>query len=233
MKALTLPADLGRSRIFDGLTADERLIWLRAARTRDCPRGTVVARQGDPASEFYLVASGFLKVTQVTADGHELIVRFVGPGEPFGGVVVIDKAQYPVTAIAGEPTRLAGWSAEGLQSLLQRFPSVRANIMREMAAHMTDALTRVRELATERVGQRIAHALLRLMRQCGRPVPDGVLLAHSLTRQELANLTGTTLFTVSRTLSQWMADGVLGAQGRRVVIRDRARLEQLSLSTGD
>jgi len=220
-----------RSRIFDGLTADERQAWLRASRPRDYVRGTIVARQGELATDLYLVESGFLKVVQGTADGQELIVRFVGPGEPFGGVVALDGATYPVTAIAVEPTRLLDWHVTALRTLFERCPQVRGNIMREMATHMTDALTRVRELSTARVGPRLAHALLRLVHQCGRDSGDGsIVLLHSLTRQELAELTGTTIYTVSRTLAQWTTDGVLGTSGRRLVVHDRARLERLSVS---
>jgi CRP-like cAMP-binding protein len=226
---MTLPEGVLRSRVFDGLTPAERQTWLAAARVRDVARGTAVARQGEPASEFYLVVSGFLKVVQTTVEGHEVIVRFVGTGEPFGGVVALDGAAYPVTAFAAQSTRLLAWHTSVVSALLDGTPQVRANIMREMAEHMTDALTRVHELATERVGQRIAHALLRLARQCGRTREDGtVLLMHSLTRQEIADLTGTTLYTVSRTLSQWTTDGVLGADGRRLVIRDSKRLELLA-----
>lgn len=224
----TAPPEILRSRIFDGLTPDERQAWIGSARQRDCRKGEVIARQGDRATHLYLVASGFLKIVQGTADGHELIVRFVGAGEPFGGVVALDGAAYPVTALAVEPTRLFSWDAAALRPLLERTPQVRGNIMREMATHMTDALTRVQELSTARVGQRLAQALLRLMRQCGRPCAAGTLLVHSLTRQELADLTGTTLFTVSRTLSQWISDGMLASEGRRLVIRDRARLEQVA-----
>ncbi|ODS51822.1 MAG: hypothetical protein ABS36_18785 [Acidobacteria bacterium SCN 69-37] len=218
-----------RSRLFDGLTAEDRQAWTASARIHDYPRGAVVARQGEPATEFFLVASGFLKVVQGTADGHEVIVRFVGPGDPFGGVVALDDAVYPVTALAAQATRVWGWQASALKTLFERTPQVRANIMREMALHMTDALTRVHELSTARVGQRLAHALLRLMRQCGRPGDAGaVVLMQSLTRQELADLTGTTLYTVSRTLSQWTSDGILGSEGRRLVILDRAGLEKLA-----
>ena len=134
-----------------------------------------------------------------------------------------------MTAIAIEPTRLIGWSTATLKPLLERCPQVRGNLMREMTEHMTEALTRVRELSTTRVGQRLAQALLRLMRQCGRPRDDGsVVLRHSLTRQELADLTGTSLYTASRTLSKWANDGILGAEGRRLVVRDRGKLEQLA-----
>lgn len=218
-----LPA--ARSRIFDGLTGTERQAWLQEARLRDVRRGDVVARQGEPADAFCLVESGLLKLLQLTPDGRELIVRFVGPAEPFGGVVALQGAAYPVTALAATPARLRVWPRETLARLLEAFPQVRHNITREMAQHMTDALTRVRELSTERVAQRLAHTLLRLMRQVGQATPDGVLIAHPLTRQELADLTGTTLYTVSRTLSKWQADGVLQASARRLLVRSPDRLE--------
>ncbi len=219
---------IARSRVFDGLTDDERQVWLDASIAREWKRGQAIARQGEPAHAFHIVETGLLKLIQLTPDGREVIVRFVGPGEPFGGIVALDKAAYPITALAGEPTRLRAWPRETLAPLLQQYPQVRVNIMREMATHMTDALTRVRELTTARVGQRLAHTLLRLIRQCGRQVPDGVLISHSLTRQELAELTGTTLYTVSRTLSKWEDEGILGTANRRLLIRDPERLEVLS-----
>ncbi len=225
--------DPKRSRIFDGLTEAERLQWLESARRRDVPRHETVARQGEPARAFAMVESGLLKLLQLTPEGRELIVRFVGPGEPFGGVVVLDAAVYPVTALAIEPTRLLMWPVDVLRTLLDRFPQVRLNITREIAAHMTDALTRVRELATERVSQRLAHTLLRLMRQTGTPGPDGVLIAHPLTRQELADLTGTTLYTVSRTLSRWQAQGILQSTRRQLLVRAPKRLETLSRADDD
>jgi CRP-like cAMP-binding protein len=220
--------DVSRSRIFDGLTDGERQTWLSNSLAREYRRGQVVVRQGEPADVFYVVETGFLKLVQLTAEGHELIVRFVGPGEPFGGVVALQAASYPVTALTVEPTRLRGWSSQTLSHLLGEFPQVRTNIMREIASHMTEALTRVRELTTERVGQRLAHTLLRLMGQCGRVTTGGVLIVHSLTRQELAELTGTTLYTVSRTLSQWQADGIIKSAGRRLLVLSPAALEDLA-----
>jgi CRP-like cAMP-binding protein len=220
--------DVRRSRIFDGLTLEERNECLGAATSRQLRAGQAIARQGEPATAFYLVESGLLKLLQLTVSGQELIVRFVGPGEPFGGVVALEGAAYPVTALAVETTRVRVWPSATLLQLLQRLPQVRMNIMREMAAHMNDALTRVRELATERVGQRLAHTLLRLMRQCGRTTPDGVLITHPLTRQELAELTGTTLYTVSRTLSRWESEGILRSINRQLLVRAPRRLQDLS-----
>jgi CRP/FNR family transcriptional regulator, nitrogen oxide reductase regulator len=231
--AMHAPDPLEQSRIFDGLTPEDRAAWLADARVRDLRRGEALAQQGDAARAFYLVEDGLLKLVQVGEDGRQLIVRFVGRGEPFGGVVALEGAEYPVTALAVGPVRVRAWARDTLLRLLQRWPQVRVNIMREMTAHMNDALTRVRELATERVGRRLAHTLLRLARQNGEPTGEGTRITAPLTRQELAELTGTTLYTVSRTLSQWQADGVLAARGRHVVVRDLVRLEVLSQATDE
>jgi CRP-like cAMP-binding protein len=228
MGAVDAPLEIFRSRMFDGLTDAERRQWIAAAERREIRRGQPLARQGDPARALYLVASGLLKLLQLTPDGRQLIVRFVGACEPFGGVVVLDNATYPVTALAVEGVVVYGWRRDTLIGLLASFPAVRNNLMREMADHMNDALTRVRELTTERVSQRLAHTLLRLMRQCGTTTSDGVLIAHPLTRQELSELVGTTLYTVSRTLSEWQNAGILRSSRRDLLVRQPRRLEALA-----
>jgi CRP-like cAMP-binding protein len=105
---------------------------------------------------------------------------------------------------------------------------VRVNIMREMTMHMTAALTRVRELTTASVDQRLAHTLLRLAQQCGRPDPDGVLIAQPLTRQEIADLTGTTLYTASRTLAKWGSQGLVETRQRMLLVRSMRQLEAIA-----
>jgi CRP-like cAMP-binding protein len=227
------PTALLRSRIFDGLTDAERERWLSRSATATFKRGHVLARQADPARHFYLIESGFLKVLQLTAEGTELIVRFVGPGEPFGGVVALGNAAYPVTAVVVQPSVVRSWTRDAVAELLAETPQVRVNIMREMATHMADALTRVRELTTARVGQRLAHALLRLSRQCGQPSADGVLIPQPLTRQELADLTGATLYTVSRTLAKWESQGILESRKHRLLLKSLKRLEHLAVTDED
>ena len=219
-----------RSRIFDGLTDAERERWLARATTTTVKRGQVLARQGEPAHHFYLLETGFLKLLQLTAEGTEVIVRFVAPGEPFGGVVALSTVAYPVTAVAVHPSTLRSWSRDVVSELLVQTPQVRTNIMREMAMHMSDMLTRVGELTTARAGQRLAHALLRLARQCGEPAADGVLITQILTRQELADLTGATLYTVSRTLAKWESDGLLESRKRRLLLKSLKGLERLAVS---
>jgi CRP-like cAMP-binding protein len=228
--AAMAPTVLLRSRVFDGLTDSERERWLAGATTMTCKRSQTLVRQGDPARHFYLVESGFVKILQLTAEGAELIVRFVGPGEPFGGVVALGNAAYPVTAVVVQPSVVRSWTREVVRELLASTPQVRINIMREMATHMTDALTRVRELTTARVDQRLAQTLLRLSRQCGQPEHDGVLITQPLTRQELADLTGTTLYTVSRTLAKWESQGLLESRRRQLLLKSLKNLEAMALT---
>lgn len=228
MTGMAAAIEVRRSRVFDGLTEAERDAWLARATTVTCGRGQTLARQGEPARHLYLVESGRVKILQLTAEGTELIVRFVSPGEPFGGVVALGDAPYPVTAVVAQAAVVRQWTRDAVGALLVTTPQVRVNIMREMTTHMTDALTRVRELATESVGQRLAHTLLRLARQCGEPQPDGVLLSQPLTRQELADLTGTTLYTVSRTLSEWETKGLIESRKRVLLLRSPKKLALLA-----
>ena len=217
-----------RSRIFDGLTDSERLHWLGRATPATVEKGGTLARQGEPASRFHLLETGFLKLLQLTPEGTEVIVRFIVPGEPFGGVVALNDAPYPVSAVAVQRSTLRSWSRELVAELLRETPQVRVNIMREMAMHMTAALTRVRELTTARVDERLAHTLLRLAEQCGRPETDGVLIAQPLTRQEIADLTGTTLYTVSRTLAKWESMGLIETRKRMLLVRSPEKLEAVA-----
>lgn len=218
------PAVLLRSRIFDGLTDAERQHWLERGESVALKRGHVLARQGDPARVFCLVETGSLKLLQLTAEGTEVIVRFVPPGEPFGGVVALGEAPYPVTAVAVQPSVIRSWTRQGVAELLTQHPQVRVNIMREMATHMAEALTRVRELTTARVDQRLAQTLVRLARQCGQRETEGVLITQPLTRQELADLAGTTLYTVSRTLTKWESQGLIESRKRLLLLRSPEQL---------
>jgi CRP/FNR family transcriptional regulator, nitrogen oxide reductase regulator len=230
---MALPDVVLRSRIFDGLTESERQRWLGRSTTVSVERGQTLARQGEPATAFYLLESGFLKLLQLTAEGTEVIVRFIVPGDPFGGVVALSNAPYPVTAVPVRPSVALSWGRDTVGELLAETPQVRVNIMREMAMHMTAALTRVRELTTASVDQRLAHTLLRLAQQCGRPEPGGVLIAQPLTRQEIADLTGTTLYTASRTLAKWESQGLLETRQRMLLVRAIRQLEAIAGDDGE
>ena len=150
------------SRLFQAMAAPDSQAVLQAGTHRSLHKGQVLIRQGEPASAFFLMERGYLKLTQLTPEGAEVIVRFVGPGDPVAGVAALGEAPYPVTATACDAVDALAWSRGQLADLLARYPQLKTNILREMTAHMDDALTRLRELATLDVRQRLAHTLLRL-----------------------------------------------------------------------
>ncbi len=107
-----------------------------------------------------------------------------------------------------------------MASLMEECPRLALNALRDLTARLTDLQERYRELATERVERRVAHALLRLADQAGWKTAEGVLIDMPLSRQDLAEMTGTTLYTVSRILSGWQRDGLLDIGRQRVTILD-------------
>jgi len=195
------PEGLAGSRLFQGMPQADRLAILAAGTHRTLRAREVLIRQDDPATAFFLIERGYLKLTQVTPEGAEVIVRFVGPWDPVAGVTALGGTVYPVTATACDVAACQAWPRASLADLLARYPQLKTNILREMTAHMDDALMRLRELATLKVSQRLAHTLLRLTHAPKGASASGFTVPHSLTRQELAELTGTTLFTVSRILT--------------------------------
>jgi CRP/FNR family transcriptional regulator, nitrogen oxide reductase regulator len=210
------------SPLFAGITERDRAAILAAARPHMLRPREMLAREGEPATTFHLVQVGHLKLTKVSPDGREIVVRFLGPGAPFAAVVAMGEPTYPVSATAVEPTRTLGWTRDVLSRLLTDVPQLRANLLRQITEHMTEALTRVQELSTERVDQRLARALLRLAEHGGSRTAEGLAIAHPITRQELANLVSTTLFTVSRTLARWQDEGLVASSHSRItVVRPR------------
>jgi len=221
------------SRVLTDLTESERAEVIAAARPKLLRTHEQLAAQGSPASAFYLVEVGHLKLSQLTPDGREVIARFAGPGHAFGGIVVLGHATYPVSATAVGPARVLGWTKPVLMTLVQKYPQLRTRIVEEIARHMTEALTRVQELSTERVSQRLARTLLRLAESGGRRADSRIDILHPITRQELADLVGSTLFTVSRLLARWKDRGLIDSRRSYVSVLDPAGLEALTTSAED
>lgn len=175
--------------------------------------------QGDPALELALVVGGRLKLSQVGADGQELIVRYVGPGEICALVALFPGQTYPVTAEAVAASTLLCWPRADLEHVMSEHPRVALNALRIQAERMQELTERLREIATERVAQRVARSLLRLARKAGRRTERGVEIDVPLSREDLARLAGTTVFTVSRLMADWEAAGIVEGGRGRVVIR--------------
>lgn len=177
-------------------------------------------REGEPATAFFVLGRGLVKMVQGTPEGQEVTLRLVGPGGTFGAVASFTTGgRYPATAVALRSADAAAWDGPVMTRLMKAYPDIAFNALREVAARLHDLQCRHRELMTERVERRVARALLRLARDAGRRVEAGVEIDFPLRRQDLAEMTGTTLFTVSRILSAWRTQGLVTVGRQRVVIR--------------
>src|SRR5262245_3923006 len=115
-------------RILDGLNERARQDILSSAVAKNLQAKQVLATEGEPATTFYIVVVGHLKLSKLTADGKDVIARFIGPGDPYAGIVLLGHPTYPVSATAVEPARVLGWSKARLADLADRFPRLRTNI---------------------------------------------------------------------------------------------------------
>jgi CRP-like cAMP-binding protein len=180
--------------------------------------GEFFFNEGEPAEEFFVLTGGRVKLTQVTPEGHQVVLRLAGPGEAFGGAGAFGEPTYPITAEALEPSSALTWSSATMRQLLETEPTVTLNAVHFVAARLHDLQRRHRELMTERVERRVARALLRLVHDAGRRVEAGVEIDFPVSRQDIAEMTGTTLFTVSRLLSGWEERGIVQSGRQRIVI---------------
>ena len=219
---------LARTKLFNGLGAEELSAVAALATTRVVRAGQAVFRQGGEPTHLHLVLEGRVKIWQGTGSGASLTIRFMEPGEVPGCVAVFRRIPYPATATAIVDSRLLAWSWARASELLERHPRIAANAVEVVGIHTEEMLHRMQEFATGAVEHRIARALLRLSAQAGRRVGAGVEIDFPLSRQDIAEMVGSTLYTVSRTLREWERQGLVVSGRQRVVVRDPARLGEIS-----
>jgi len=222
-------ANLDRSLITDlpmfaGVGGDRLDEILNEAQSLRYAKGTNVFEQDAPATSFFILLDGHLRVAKLTPAGQQVVVRFVAPGEIFGVAKAIGRTTYPATATAVVDSVALVWASAAWPRLIEKNPALATNALQTIGSRLQEAHTRVVEMSTEQVERRVAHALLRLAKQAGRKVEEGVRIDFPISRQDVAEMTGTTLHTVSRILSAWEAQGWVEGGRQKIVIREAHKL---------
>lgn len=205
--------------LFEGLDAEALDDIAHAAKTTRLVAGETLFEQKDEATAFYMMIIGRAKIAQTTPEGHHVVIRYIGPRDMFGAVPLFTRSAYPASAVAVIDSLAARWDSATTHRFMDRYPRLVSNALTIVGLRLQELQNRYRELATERVEQRVARAILRLVRQSGKQVEDGVQIEFPLSRQDIAEMTGTTLHTVSRLLSSWEQSGVLDGGRMRIVLR--------------
>ena len=216
--------------LFAGLAPDALDDILREARSVHHGKNSVVFAEGDDANSFFVLMHGHVRATKTTPDGQQVVVRYVAPGEVFGVAMAMGLARYPATATAVDDSVVLVWPAAVWPRLVEKYPALATNTLQTVGSRLQDSHTRVIERAPEQGERRVAPALLRLIQQAGRPVEAGVAIDFPISRQDIAEMTGTTLHTVSRILSGWEQHGLVESGRQRIVIRDPQKLLTLAES---
>lgn len=187
-----------------------------------------VFMEGDPARWFCLVKTGHVKILRHARGGRDVVLELLGPGEMFGGVAVIERRPYPASAQATEPSVIVKIPQEPIVALAEREPSIVREIALMIGRRLRGAHDSVTSLAADPVEARLAAALVRLADREGSRSAAGVALPFPLTRQSLADMTGTTVETTIRIVSRWLKDRIVVEEGGHLVLRDIDALRGLT-----
>jgi CRP-like cAMP-binding protein len=188
----------------------------------------IIFNEGDPSEWFYILKSGKIKITRLSNEGKELILEVISPGDMYGGVAVIRGFPYPANAIAMEESESLTISRKNLMRLVDRFPNLMHCIALQIGDRMKDSYDTLKNIALERVEARIASLLLKLADKTGKEAKGGTMIDMRLTKQDVADMVGTTVETSIRTFSKFKKQGLLEDSGGKIVIKDRDKLEALS-----
>jgi len=213
------------SALFTGLSQQECVEIASCAKARTFARDELLFMQGQPVRNLVLLQTGRVKLTQLSPNGNEVILWMNGSGEAVGTPSDTTACSHTCSARAMEQCRALTWEYTRLQNLLLEYPQIRNNINQILSSRLSELEERFREVATEKVAKRLALTLLRLLKQVGKQSPGGVEI--SLSREELAQMTGTTLFTISRILSKWGEQGFVLPRREAVLVKDAQRLGEV------
>ena len=214
-----LPEDLKQVVVFQNATVDELRLILKNSMVRSIEENEFFFFQGDPAKYLYILTSGQVKLMQSNPNGQQVNLRTIHPWQMFGALgAVREQATYPATAQALEESAALAIESEFLHKMLETSPHIAFDMMSLMTSYIQEMQARYRELATERVEQRVANALIRLAGQSGVRAEKEAVIVLSFSRQDVAEMTGTTLYTVSRLFSEWERQGIIQTGRERINI---------------
>lgn len=233
MAAKDAAALLRQSPVFAGLPAREVEALSAVAVQESYRPRDFVFMEGDPARWFCLVKTGRVKIVRHSKTGKDVVLELVGPGEIFGGVAVIERRPYPAAAQATEPTVVLKIPAEAVNALTERHPTLIKELALMIGRRLRQAHDSVKSLSVDPVEARLAAALLRLAEREGTRSTQGLTLPFHLTRQSLADMTGTTVETTIRIVSRWLKDGLLADDGARLRVVDVEALRAVAEGEAD
>lgn len=214
--------------IFSRLSPDDRRTIAEVATVKHFHRGDTIFEQDSPSDAFYAIASGRVKIFKMMPSGKDVILEVFGHGDPLGAVAAYMGRPFPAAASALEDTTCVVIPRPAFFRLLEQHPSLVRGLLLGLTTRLVELTNRLAELTGGRIEPRFARLFLKLAGQMGRTERDGTFVPLALSRQELADLTGTTIETCIRIMSRWNKDEIVRTEKDGFVVLNRDELERLA-----
>jgi CRP-like cAMP-binding protein len=197
---------------------------------RQYQRDDYIFLEGEAPEALYVVKSGKVKVVRHSTDGKDVVLRVCGPGQLLGTVAVFDGGGYPGTAQVIEESAALVIARDDCLTLVNRYPVFALAVISDLGVRLRSSAEQIRSLAVERVEQRIARTLLKLAESAGTDTPEGRVIEMPLTRQDVADMTGTTVETAIRVMSKFRRQELIKTRRGKVVLVDIPALQEIAES---
>jgi CRP/FNR family transcriptional regulator len=228
--AATTEELLRTTPVFQKLAPEDRQRVASVTTIRQYDRGETIFEQGAPSDAFYTIASGRVKIVRMMPSGKDIILEVFGRGDPLGALATYESRPFPASAVALEDTTCLVIPRPVFFRLLEEHPSLVRGLLAGLTVRLIELTNRLADLSGTRIESRFARLFLKLAGEMGRPERGGTFVPLPLTRQELADMTGTTIETCIRIMSRWSKEQVVLTEKGGFVVVDRGALE--SLTTG-
>lgn len=216
---------------FANMKDEEIADLLSQARAVRYPKGATIFSQDEKAKFFFLLLDGHIQVVKLTRGGEQVVPRYLSPGELFGIARALMLDAYPASALAAVDCVALVWPNSIWDDVVSKHPAFATNTYKVVGRRLTETQQQLAELATAKVEQRVANAILKLAKQTGRRTDDGILIDFPVSRQDISEMTGTTLHTVSRLLSAWEQAGWVRSGRRKITLLEGHKI--VVLASGD
>jgi CRP/FNR family transcriptional regulator len=213
--------------IFSRLSPADRRTVADVAAVREYAKGDVIFEQDAPSEAFYAIAAGRVKIYKMMPTGKDLILEVFGPGDPLGALAVYAERPFPATAAALEPTTCIVIPRAAFFRLLEHNPSLVRGLLAGFTVRLVELTNRLAELTGGRIEPRFARLFLKLAHEMGRAERGRTFIPLPLSRQELADMTGTTIETCIRIMSRWSKEEVVLTEKDGFVVANQGALEDL------
>jgi CRP-like cAMP-binding protein len=220
--------DLRQVSIFSTLSPQEVKEIQPYVRVERYKKKESIFSEGDPSDWLYIVRTGKVKITKISHEGKEIILEVISPLDFFGGIAVMRGFPYPANAVAMENTELLKISRKNLLHIMDRFPGLMYCMATNIGDRIKGSHETLKSIALEKVESRIASLLIKLSDKAGEKTPEGVLINMRLTKQDIAEMVGTTVETSIRTMSKLKKAGLVSSKTGKILIKDLAKLRSLT-----